>query len=82
MNLLEATGYAIHSKGFTPSIAFWIISFRNKLGLNSVERGKSIWEILYLKNLPVSGSFYVFDLLWSRLGCETSNQFIFAQRTR
>lgn len=82
VNLLETTGYAIHSKGFTPSIAFWIISFRNKLGLNSVERGKSLWEFLYLKNLPVSGSFYLFDLIWSGLGFQTSNQFVFAQRKR
>ena len=80
--LLEATGYTIHSRGFTPSIAFWIISFRNRLGLNSVERGRSIWEFLYLKNLPVSGSFYVLDLIWSRLGFETSNQFVFAQKMR
>ena len=82
VTLLEATGYTIHSKGFTPSIAFWIISFRNRLGLNSVERGRSLWEFLYLKNLPVSGSFYVLDLIWSRLGFETSNQFVFAQRMR
>src|ERR1051326_1980005 len=80
VKLLEETGYAIHLKGFTPSIAFWIISFRNALGLNSVEAGQSFWEFLYLKNLPVSGSFYVFDLIWSRLGLETSNQFVFARR--
>jgi hypothetical protein len=59
-----------------------IISFRNMLGLNSVERGNSFWEFLYLKNLPVSGSFYVFDLIWSRIGFETSNQVVFAQRMR
>jgi len=82
VNLLEATGYAIHSKGFTPSIAFWIISFRNKLGLNSVEPRRSFWEFLYLKNLPISGSFYVFDLILSRLGFETSNQFVFARKKR
>jgi SAM-dependent methyltransferase len=81
VKLLEETGYSIYLKGFTPSIAFWIISFRNKLRLNSIERGKSFWEFLYLKNLPVSGSFYVFDLLWSKLGFETSNQFVFAQKS-
>jgi len=80
VKLLEGTGYRIHLKGFTPSIAFWIITFRNLLGLNSIERGKSFWEFLYLKNLPVSGSFYVFDLLWTKLGLPSSNQFVFAQK--
>jgi SAM-dependent methyltransferase len=80
VKLLEETGYKIHLKGFTPSIAFWIISFRNMLGLNSVERGKSFWEFLYLKNLPISGAFYVFDLLCTKLGLSSSNQFVFAQK--
>ncbi len=80
VKLLEDTGYKIHVKGFTPSIAFWIISFRNMLGLNSIERGKSFWEFLCLKNLPLSGSFYVFDLLWTKLGLPSSNQFVFAQK--
>lgn len=80
VRLLEEAGFEIFRKGFTPSIAFWIISFRNWLGLNSNERSKSWWEFLYLKNLPVSGSFYVLDLLWSKLGFETSNQFVFAQK--
>lgn len=80
VQLLKETGYHIHLKGFTPSIAFWIISFRNRLGLNSVERGKSFWEFLYLKNLPVSGSFYVLDLLLAKLGFQTSNQFVFARK--
>jgi SAM-dependent methyltransferase len=78
--LLEECGYSIHLKGYTPSIAFWIISLRNRLGLNSVKRSKSFWEILHLKNLPIVGSFYVFDLICAKLGLETSNQFVFAQR--
>jgi SAM-dependent methyltransferase len=80
VKLLEETGYHIFAKGYTPSIAFWIISFRNKLGLNSNERGNSFWEFLYLKNLPVVGAFFVLDLVWSKLGCQTSNQFVFAQK--
>jgi SAM-dependent methyltransferase len=80
VKLLEETGYLIDLKGFTPSIAFWIISLRNMLGLNSIERSKSFWEFLSLKNLLVAGPFYVFDLVWSRFGFETSNQFIFAQK--
>jgi ubiquinone/menaquinone biosynthesis C-methylase UbiE len=79
VKLLAETGYRIHLKGFTPSIAFWIISFRNLLGLNSIERSKSFWEFLYLKNLAASGSFYAFDLICAKLGMQTSNQFVFAQ---
>lgn len=79
--LLEETGYCIERQGCTPSIAFWIISFRNALGLNSVERGKSVWECLNLKSLPVVGAFYVLDLIWSKLGGGTSNQFAWARRS-
>jgi SAM-dependent methyltransferase len=78
--LLHETGYNIYLKGYTPSIAFWIISLRNLLGLNSIQRSKSFFEILYLKNLPIAGSFYVFDLLCAKLGLQTSNQFVFAQK--
>lgn len=78
--LLRETGYVVERHGCTPSIAFWIISLRNALGLNSIERGTSFGEFLNLKSLPVVGAFYVFDLLWSKLGGETSNQFVFARR--
>lgn len=77
--ILRESGYVIERQGCTPSIAFWIISLRNALGLNSIERGNSIWEFLNLKSLPVVGAFYVFDLLWSKLGGGTSNQFVFAR---
>ncbi len=80
LGLLQDTGYQIRQKGYLPSLAFWIISFRNLLGLNSIERGKSFWEFLYLKNLPVSGVFFVFDALCIRLGMQSSNQFVLAQR--
>lgn len=79
--VLRESGYAIERQGCTPSIAFWIISFRNALGLNSIERGRSFWEILNLKSLPVVGSFYLLDLVWSRLGGRTSNQYVFARRS-
>lgn len=80
VRMLEECGYSIHLKGYTPSLAFWIISLRNRLGLNSIERSSSLWEFLYLKNLPVAGSFYVFDLICGKLGLQTSNQFVFAQK--
>ncbi len=78
--LLEETGYRVEKQACTPSIAFWIISFRNALGMSSVERGRSLWEFLNLKNLPLVGAFYVLDLLWSKLGGQTSNQFAIAAR--
>lgn len=80
--VLTESGYAVERQGCTPSIAFWIISFRNALGLNSIERGTSFWEFLNLKSLPVVGAFYVFDLLWLKLGGRTSNQFVFARPAR
>ncbi|MCC7373859.1 MAG: class I SAM-dependent methyltransferase [Verrucomicrobiales bacterium] len=79
--ILVESGYRVERQGCTPSIAFWIISLRNALGLNSIERGRSIWELLNLKSLPVVGSFYVLDLLWSKLGGETSNQYVMALRS-
>lgn len=78
--LLRECGYEVVQAGCTPSIAFWIISLRNALGLTSIERGRSLWEFLNLKSLPVVGAFYVLDLLWLKLGGRTSNQFVFARR--
>ncbi len=79
--ILQESGYDVERQGCTPSIAFWIISLRNALGLNSIERGSSVWEFLNLKSLPVVGGFYVLDLVWSKLGGRTSNQFVFARRS-
>ncbi|MBL9138194.1 MAG: class I SAM-dependent methyltransferase [Verrucomicrobiales bacterium] len=78
--ILVESGFIVERQACTPSIAFWIISLRNALGLNSIERGKSFWEFLNLKSLPVVGGFYVLDLVWSKLGGETSNQFVMASR--
>lgn len=79
--LLSESGYRIERQGCTPSIAFWIISLRNALGLDSIERRASVWEFLNLKSLVVVGGFYVFDLVWSKLGGRTSNQFAVAVRS-
>lgn len=78
--LLTEAGYRVERQVCTPSIAFWIISLRNALGLNSIERGRSIWEFLNLKSLPVVGGFYVLDLLWLAVGGQTSNQWVMARR--
>jgi SAM-dependent methyltransferase len=78
--LLGECGYDVVRRGYTPSIAFWIISFRNALGLNSIDRGRSFWEFLNLKNLPAVGAFYVLDLICGKQGMQTSNQFVHARR--
>jgi hypothetical protein len=59
-------------------MGFWIISLRNMLGLNSIERGPSPWEFLRYKNLLVAGSFIAFDAVRAKLGFQTSNQFVYA----
>jgi SAM-dependent methyltransferase len=78
--VVRESGYRIVRQGCTPSIAFWIISFRNALGLNSLTRGRSWWEFLTLKSLPVVGVFYGLDLVWSNLGGSTSNQYLWAEK--
>lgn len=61
-------------------MGFWIISLRNKLGLNSIAPGDSFWEFLRYKNLPVAGCFIAFDTLRIKLGLQTSNQFVWARK--
>lgn len=76
--IIERGGLKVHRKGYLPSMGFWIISLRNKLGLNSIEAGPSLWEFLRYKNLVVAGTFIVFDALRAKLGFQTSNQFVYA----
>jgi SAM-dependent methyltransferase len=80
--LVERAGLRVYRKGYLPSMGFWIISLRNMLGLNSIERGPSFWEFLRYKNLMVSGSFIAFDTLRVKLGFQTSNQFVYALKER
>ena len=82
VKIIEDAGLKIHSKGYIPSMGFWIISLRNKLGLNSMAAGDSFWEFLRYKNLFVSGSFIAFDTLRVKLGLQTSNQFVWAQKPK
>jgi SAM-dependent methyltransferase len=78
VQLIERAGLTVYKKGYLPSMGFWIISLRNMFGLNSIEAGPSFWEFLRYKNLLVAGSFIAFDALRSKLGFQTSNQFIYA----
>jgi len=78
--VIKEAGLSIYKKGYLPSMGFWIISLRNMLGLNSIARGDSFWEFLRYKNLLVSGSFIAFDAIRAKLGFQTSNQFVYAQK--
>lgn len=80
VKLIENAGLTVYKKGYLPSMGFWIISLRNMLGLNSIARGPSFWEFLRYKNLLVAGTFIAFDTLRVKLGMETSNQFVYAQK--
>jgi SAM-dependent methyltransferase len=73
-------GYRIVRQGSLPSPGFWIMSFRNALGLNSLRRGGSMFEFLNFSNLPVVGIFTVLDQLCITLGMPTSNQFVLLAR--
>ena len=78
--MMKDAGYHIYDQGYLPSLGFWVMSLRNKLGLNSVKRGDSFWEFLYFKNIPLSASFILFDWIRIKLGFQSSNQFIIGQK--
>ena len=78
VQLIERAGLTVYKKGYLPSMGFWIISLRNKFGLNSIAPGNSFWEFLRYKNLPLAASFILFDAVRAKLGMQTSNQFVYA----
>jgi SAM-dependent methyltransferase len=80
VKLIERAGLKVHKKAYLPSMGFWIISLRNKLDLNSIAAGSSPFEFLRYKNLPLSAFFILFDTLRLKLGLETSNQLVIAQK--
>ena len=73
-------GYRVVRQGSLPSPGFWIISFRNALGLNSRIRSRSVFEFLNFSNLPVVTAFAALDQLCITLGLSTSNQFVLLAR--
>lgn len=82
VQLIERAGLKVYKKGYLPSMGFWIISLRNKLGLNSIAAGNSLFEFLRYKNLFVSGFFIALDTVRLKLGMETSNQLVIAQKPK
>jgi SAM-dependent methyltransferase len=78
--LARRHGLAVERQASLPSPGFWIISLRNRLGLSSDRRRRSLFEFLHFANLPVVGFFTALDLLVARLGGGTSNQVLVARR--
>ena len=76
---VERAGLEVVEGGFIPS-GFSIVSFRNRLGLTSIERGDRFGEFLHMRNLLVVGASTAFDLAVIALGGETSNQYLIARR--
>lgn len=76
----KRVGYRVAKQGSLPSPGFWIMSCRNALGLNSRERGGSLFEFLNFSNVIVVGAFSAADLVCSAVGFSTSNQFVLLAR--
>jgi SAM-dependent methyltransferase len=77
---VQRAGYRIVRQGSLPSPGFWIMSFRNALGLRSSQRSRSLFEFLNFSNLLVVGGFTALDLACITLGMPTSNQFVLLAR--
>jgi SAM-dependent methyltransferase len=76
----KRAGYRILQQGSLPSPGFWILSFRNALGLHSSHRSRSVFEFLNFSNLMTVGAFTALDLVCIGFGLSTSNQFILLAR--
>jgi len=76
----KRAGYRVVKQGSLPSPGFWIMSFRNALGLHSSHRGSSVFEFLNFSNFPAVGAFTALDLICITLGISTSNQFVLLTR--
>jgi len=80
VRFLGKVGFKVIKTGYMPSPGFWIISFRNALGLNSIERSSSPWELMSFHNISVVSFFSFIDVLFRLFFAETSNQFCIAER--
>lgn len=79
---VESCGFKVVKQAFLPSPGFWIVSFRNRLKLNSIRRSNSIFEFINFSCLPVVGAFTLFDKILIGFNKGTSNQYIVAERPR
>ena len=74
-------GYRVVLQGSLPSPGFWILSFRNAMGLHSSHRQRSVFEFLNFSNLIAVGVFTAMDSISIKLGFPTSNQFALLARS-
>ncbi len=75
----EDAGLRIYRKGFIPS-GFSIVSTRNMFGLTSIKRSRHWMEWVNIQNLFVVGFLTALDLFWIKIGRQTSNQFMLAEK--
>lgn len=74
------SGFNVYKTGYLLSPGFWIISFRNLLGLKSSGYSKSFFEFINFSFLPIVALFSIFDLIAINLKFMTSNQFLIAEK--
>lgn len=79
VRFLNNLGFKVIETGCMPSPGFWIISFRNALGLNSIERSASLWEFMSFHNIFVVSVFTFLDFVLKFFLLGTSNQFVIAE---
>jgi len=77
--LLKKYNYLVEKKGYLPSPGFWIISLRNKFGLNSKGQSNSLGEFFSFHNVFVVSFFTILDIFIS-LFYKTSNQYIIVRK--
>lgn len=80
LRAVREAGLRVERHGFLPS-GFGIASVRNRLGLNSVERGPRLAEVLHMRNPMAVGLEVGLDLAAIALGRATSNQYVLASRS-
>lgn len=76
----ERAGLRVVARGFLPS-GFTVVSLRNALGLDSVERSGRFGEFLNLRSWPVVAVSSGLEVAIAAVGLETSNQYLVAERT-
>jgi SAM-dependent methyltransferase len=78
--LVTGCGFEVVEHRSLPSPAFWIISLRNALGLDSCRRSRSAFEVLSSRSVPVVALAVMFDKMRCAIGGRTSNQSIVIRR--
>lgn len=75
----QRAGLRVVSRGYLPS-GFAVVSLRNALGLDSVERSRRFGEFLNLRSWPVVALSSGLEMVIAAVGLPTSNQYLLAER--